>query len=78
PILVLFLQSSSSKQGPASLLLFFALVSVAFWNVAVIGHIFRHALNVTFTKGIILALLYAFIYYGSYRSLFSLPAGTQA
>lgn len=37
------------------------LLMVLLWTVAVIGHIFRHALDLPFAGGILIALLYLFL-----------------
>lgn len=45
----------------ASAVAAFWLLIVLLWTVAVIGHIFRHALDIPFAGGILVALLFVFL-----------------
>lgn len=39
------------------------LTALVFWNIAVIGHILRHALNMPIWAGFTIAIIYTMIYY---------------
>ena len=53
----------------------FLMLSLFVWNLAVMGHILRHALNVAFYVGVLLAVLYMYISISILRALFAIPAG---
>lgn len=48
--------------GESSISLLF-LTALMFWNVAVIGHILRHALGIPIWAGFTIAIIYTMIYY---------------
>ncbi|MFC1749286.1 hypothetical protein ACFL2V_10820 [Pseudomonadota bacterium] len=48
-------------------------VALFVWQLAVIGHILRHAVNVAFYVGVGLAILYAYIADSVFRSFFTIP-----
>lgn len=47
------------------------------WQLAVIGHILRHAINAVLFVGIGLAILYSFVTDSVFRAFFTIPAATQ-
>lgn len=54
---LLRLSGAPESQAPAAVLVFIGLL---FWNLAVVGHIFRHALSVAMGAGVMVALAYTF------------------
>lgn len=54
---VLQLGTGAGSQSPVSGL---AMIGITLWNIAIIGHILRHALSASFAFGILIALGYLF------------------
>ncbi len=63
-------QLALGTDSPDIILPSFLLLAILIWNLAVVGHILRHALSSTTGVGIGLALLYIFISINVMRSLF--------
>jgi len=47
--------------GNNNFLLSIAIISLLLWNISVMAHILRHALNTLFAGGILISLLYVFV-----------------
>ena len=67
---------SSMITGKISMLPFFALIGLMIWHLFVTGHIFRHALNKSYSFGLGLAFLYLFSSYQLMMILF--PVAVEA
>ena len=61
----------AAGEGGFALLLLLILTA---WSLAVAGHIFRHALSVSFFVGMVLAVVFYWISISAFRALFSLGA----
>lgn len=56
-----FLLAHMNKGDPLLLLVFLFVISLLVWNIAVMAHIMRHALNSSFGLGVLVALLYVWV-----------------
>ena len=68
PMLIWQQQSQDPALAPA-----FIMLGLMIWNLAIVGHILRHALNVHFLIGTVLAVLYMYISVSIGQMLFITP-----
>ena len=68
---VLMWQPEGESIPPIPTLIFLALT---IWKLAIVGHILRHAMNIHFLMGVVLAVAYMYISINISRMLFIIPA----
>ena len=70
---VLMWQPEGENIPPIPTLIFLALT---IWKLAIVGHILRHAMNIHFLMGVILAVAYMYISINISRMLFIIPTAS--
>lgn len=68
---LLAMQMAAGEQAAA--LPSLIIVGLMFWNVAIVGHILRHAIDAPFFVGVGIALIYMYVSVSVMRSLFTTP-----
>ncbi len=53
------------------------MLALLFWNLSVIGHILRHALNIPYFVGVLLSIMYMYVSVSVIRAFFVVPTAGQ-